>query len=142
MRARGRTTVYFSHAMPDYIRHYTLSGLTSDADVAERLAARFDPEITEEHVKRWRREYRRFNNAVAGALSDTDARAVSVITDAIDSGDVATAKWWLERRNANFKPTAKLEHGGRIEGLDARLANRISEAELRERGIIADDASL
>lgn len=140
MRVRGTRdpTKRFSHVMVLTIRDHALAGLTSNADVAAVLQREHHPGITSADVARWRAEHHRFNAAIVGAQAAMDARAIGVIGDAIDGGDVATAKWWLERRNANFKPASKVEFGGRIEHLDARLSRRLSESDLRARGVIID----
>ena len=139
LRRRQRRPIHYSHHMPDYIRAFSICGLSSDAEVAEVLAREFDSRIVGSKVSEWRKEYPDFNSAVVGAVQDLQAQAITVIGKAIQDGDLSAAKWLLERRNSLFKPSSKIEHDGRIEGIDARIAARLAEDELREMGVILDD---
>lgn len=42
-------------------------------------------------------------------------------------GDVNTAKWWIEKKDPEFRPSTKVEHSGAIEVAD--LTERMSEEE-------------
>lgn len=49
--------------------------------------------------------------------------ARAAIAEALRSKDLATAKWWLERKDPTLKPTSKVEHGGHIEVSDTAEAD-------------------
>lgn len=129
----------YHHSMVDYIREFMLCGLTGNAAVADILSQEYDRPIGAEHVAAWRRMYRRFDIVCTHALTQFQAQCMGVIGQAVADGDVATAKWAMERTNPAFRPSAKVEHGGRIEGLGDMLARRVSEDELRKQGILTDD---
>lgn len=128
----------FSHHMVQEVSDCVCAGYGTNGDIAEQLAAIFDPRITSEDVAKWRREVPRFNSACANAVRQSNIIAANVVFDAIKAGDVATAFKWLERRAPAFMPKSKLDvRGGGT--LDAMLKERMTEDDLRKDGTITDD---
>lgn len=130
----------YSHHMPDWVREHSLSGMVSHDDVASVLRRKFDERITPAHVAQWRRQHAKFESAVVGALNDLQAECMTVIGEAVRGGDVATAKWVMERTNERFKPSSKVDMRSSVQNLDDRLSRRaVSESELRAAGVLYDD---
>lgn len=129
----------FFHSMADFIEQFSLTGLTGNSEVARILSEHYGQDITAGDVARWRRQYPRLNMKIVNALDNMSAKCSRVISRAVDDGDVATAKWFLERRNDHFKPSSKLNLSGRVEGLSDLLARRTSEEQLRAQGVLYDD---
>ncbi len=125
--------------MASYIEQYSLIGLTNNSEVAAILAERYGQDITAADISRWRRQYPRLNAKISNALHNMEAKCMRVISNAVDDGDVATAKWFMERRNEHFKPSSKLNLSGRVEGLSDLLARRTSEDQLRAQGVLYDE---
>lgn len=128
---------YF-HSMVQYMREHVLAGLTKNSDVARVLSAGYGQKIEAGDVARWRRQHPRLNDAIVCGLDNMSAAAAGVVASAIRDGDVATAKWFLERRNVLYKPTAKIEGGGRGGDLDDLLRQRMSEDDLYALGVLKD----
>jgi hypothetical protein len=128
---------YF-HSMVYYLREHVLSGLSSNSDVARVLSHAYGQNIEAGDVARWRRQHKRLNEVIVCGMDNMNAAAVGVVAGAIHDGDVATARWWLERRNTLFKPTAKIEGGGRGGDLDDLLKQRMSEDDLYALGVLRD----
>lgn len=129
----------YLHGMASFIESYSLLGLTGNSEVARILSEHYGQDITAGDVALWRRQYPRLNAKVINALDNLEAKSVRVVANAIDDGDVATAKWLLERRNEHFKPASKLSLSGRVEGLSDMLARRMSEDQLRATGVLYDE---
>lgn len=138
----GKRTVYYSAHMPDFVRQYSIAGLSSNDDVALLLRQRFDERITAQHVAKWRQQEPKFERAVSGALHELQVEAIHTIRDAIEDGDVSAAKWLLERTNERFRPSSKVDMNSKVETLDERMSKRaISEEELYTNGVLYDDGS-
>lgn len=131
--------VRYMHSMVDFMEDYVASGLVDNADVARILASAYDAPITAADVAQWRRQYPRFDRRIINGLDELRAEAVGVVVRAIRENDVTTAKWLLERRHPDFKPSSKVDMNGRLEGMEGMLARRVTEAELRKQGILIDD---
>jgi hypothetical protein len=129
----------FQHSMVDYLREHILAGLAGNGEIARVLADGYAKPIASEHVAAWRRQYARFDMVCTNALEQMHAECAGLLRQSVKDGDVATAKWWLERTNQRFKPASKLEHAGRVEGLGEMLSRRVSEDELRAQGVLIDD---
>lgn len=129
----------YLHGMASFIESYSLLGLTGNSEVAAILSEHYGQDITSADVARWRRQYPRLNAKIVNALHNLEAKSIKVIANAIDDGDVASAKWVLERRNEHFKPASKINLSGRVEGLSDLLARRMSEDELRAKGVLYDE---
>jgi hypothetical protein len=134
-----RVVARYHPSMADYIVEFCLCGMSGNAELAEQIAHGYSMPVTADLVQRWRNQHRRFDRACVASLVQLQAVAMGQISQAIYEGDVATSKWLMERTNAAFKPSSKLEHGGRIEGLGDMLARRVSEDELRKQGVLVDD---
>ncbi len=131
--------VRFRHSMADYVQDYLLCGLTGNADIARILAEGYDMPIEAADVARWRRQHARFDAKCTNAQDALQAVSMGVVGRAIKDGDVTTARWYLERTNANFKPSSKVDMSNRIEGLGDMLSRRMTEDELRKQGVLSDD---
>jgi hypothetical protein len=131
--------VRFHYAMCAVVEDHALAGLTGNAELAEILADVFDMPATATHIAQWRRQHPRFNRAVINALHNLDRIAIGNIRREMVEGDVVTSKWWLERRNPLFKPSSKVEHGGKVEGLAELLQRRTSDQELEQEGVLIYD---
>lgn len=128
----------YLHGMADFIASYSLIGLTGNSEVARILSEHYGQDITSSDVSLWRRQHPRLNAKIVNALDNMEAKSIRVVANAIDEGDVATAKWFLERRNEHFKPSSKVNLSGRVEGLSDMLARRASEDDLRAAGVLYD----
>lgn len=136
----SRRPVQYFNRMPDKVRSYALSGLTSNADIARVLQRHFDERITDKDVVRWRKQYWRFNQACVHSVDEANMEITNVAYEAAAGGDLPMVRWWLERRNPAFMPKSKLDHSGAIGTLDDRLKSRaLSNDEARARGLIYDD---
>ncbi len=58
---------------------------------------------------RWLAEDDQFSYKMSVAQSAPNTKAKSVIIEALKAGDVATARWYLDRRDPDFKAKAELE---------------------------------
>lgn len=125
--------------MVTFLEPHVLSGLTTNSDVARILSQGYGQDVSAGDVARWRRQHRRFNDAIVCGLDNLCAVAVGVIAAAIRDGSVSDAWRFLERRNVLFKPTAKVEGGGRGGDLDDLLKQRMSETDLYAMGVLYDD---
>jgi hypothetical protein len=132
--------VRYFHSMTDHVADYVLSGLTDNSDIARILGDAYDMPITAADVRRWRQEHRRFNAMCVNAHDHLTACAVGVVARAIKDGSTSDAWRYLERTNPRFKPSQKVDHGGRIEGLADMLARRMSEDDLKDQGVLEDDS--
>ncbi|MCK3922852.1 hypothetical protein HCC23_02740 [Streptococcus suis] len=65
-------------------------------------------------------------------------RAKLNISKAIEDGDVAISKWYLERKDDEFKTKTKLEHDGTVSVAPRNPFEDLTVEELR--AIIAEDA--
>lgn len=129
----------YLHGMASHIEQYSLIGLTGNSEVARILSEHYGQDIAAADVSRWRRQYPRLNAKITNALDNMEAKCARVISTAVDDGDVATAKWFLERRNEHFKPSSRVNLSGRVEGLSEMLARRTSEDQLRKDGVLFDE---
>lgn len=129
----------FAFAMIEVLRPYVTIGVTGNADVARILSEHFDMNIEAADVARWRRQHKAFDTVIMNSMDNLLATSASVIADAIRAGSVAEAKWLLERRHPDFKPSAKLEHAGRVAGLDEMLKRRTSDEDLYADGVLYDE---
>ena len=132
-----QTSVRYNPHMPDWVRQHAIAGLTSNDDIAHVLQQRFDDRITAADVALWRRQHHKFNAAVAAAMTDFQAECASVIAKAVREGDVAAAKWYLERTSERFKPSSKVDMNSNAGALDERLRKRqMTEEELASKGVL------
>lgn len=129
----------FHHSMVDLLRDYLVAGLEGNDDIARILSEHYSFDVTAGDVARWRREHRRFGMVCVNAIDNLHAVAVGVIAQAIKDGSTAEAKWLLERTNPKFKPTSKLEHGGKVAGLAEMLAGRVTDEQLADDGVLIYD---
>lgn len=114
-----------------------MNGLASNDDFARILSHRYEMDITGGDISRWRRQYWRFNSAIACALDDFMAVCTNVVVDAVEKGDVASAKWAMERGTERWKPRSQLQLDGRLEGLTDMLKRR-TERDLYDEGILEE----
>jgi hypothetical protein len=131
--------VRFFHGMVDYLDSYVLAGLTGNSDIARILADAYEMSVGKEDVAQWRRQHARFDRLCLNAQDHMNAVALGVVATAIREGSVADAWRWLERRHPDFKPSSKVDMTGRVEGLGAMLARRMSDDELKATGVLIDD---
>lgn len=129
----------YLHGMASYIEQFSLIGLTGNSEVARILSEQYGQDIAAHDVARWRRQYPRLNAKIVNALDVLQAKSMRVIGNAVDDGDVTTAKWVMERTNDLFKPSSKINLSGRVEGLSDMLARRTSEEQLRAQGVLYDE---
>ena len=111
----------------------TQAGCGTNSEIAQRLG------VHPSQITRWRTAYVEFEDAIANGHLKAVTRANSAILQAGFDGDVASLKWWLDRRGGDaFRPSARIEHSSK-EGLAELLARRISDATLQEMGVLIFD---
>lgn len=65
--------------------------------------------VSRETYYKWLKQYPAFAVNVEAAQNALGKKAKNVIASAVDGGDAATAKWYLERRDPDFKAKGELE---------------------------------
>lgn len=74
----------------------------------------------------WLCEYPDFRNKINRAKAEPNIKAKEVVVNAVNSGDVNAAKWWLERKAANEFSTKPAETSGIPPELEEHL-NQLKE---------------
>ena len=95
-----------------------------------RTAAVHHVGTTLEALRRWLARSVEFRASVAKAEAEAELRCTSIVTKAVIDGDVASARWWLERRRPSDWGTAS-----RIDVVIRQQAERVAA----ELGLSADD---
>lgn len=96
-----------------------------DAEVVGKLIAGFnngfnDSEacsyagIARDTFYSWRKNDKQFSDKIAVAQEYPNKKAKEVVLDGINAGNSSDAKWWLERRDKEFKAKGELEHKGEV----------------------------
>ena len=137
--ARDKDALRFSHHMVRCVEGYALSGLTSNGEIARILRANFDERITSADVARWRSQQPRLNKVCSITGDFANMVAASKLFEAIQDGDLTTARWWSERRNPAFMPKSKMDVTN-PDTLGERLKRRaMTDDEARGKGLIYDE---
>lgn len=91
-------------------------------------------------VGRWRDQFPAFDQAIKTGDLDAMLLCTDTVLNSVRDGNSGDAKWWMDRRNAAFRPSAKLDVSTRSDNIAAVLASRggkpMTEAELIAEGII------
>lgn len=96
----------FSWSYLRAVRLAAIGGMLSTAEIAQALR-RTDPRITTAHVTRWRFQHPLFEQACNDALDRANTEIANVVFEAAKGGDVAAARYWLDRRSPAFMPKQK-----------------------------------
>lgn len=67
-------------------------------------------DITPTTYYRWLGEDDQFSYKMSAAQRAPNIKAKSIIIEAIKAGDTATARWYLDRRDPDFKPKAEVSN--------------------------------
>jgi hypothetical protein len=82
-----------------------------------------------------REPYKGFVLALEKALATPLARAINVLNKAMDSGDAATARWWLQTRHSeDFGQKRALELSGAIETTNTNVGGILIQAIPEDEG--------
>ncbi len=127
----------FSWHYLEAVREAAIGGLEASADIAQALR-RKDHRITTEHVTYWRRQYPEFDRECKDALEAANTAVANVVYEAALGGDLAAAKYWLDRRSAAFMPKQKNVHevGEQLDDILRRRAK--TPEELKDMGVLID----
>lgn len=115
------------------VREMAISGVTSNAEIAERLG------VFEKDVRDWRQKIPKFDRECRVAVSEAN-QVVANFAYRRACEDDTMARWWLDRRHPEFMPKQKLDHTSNGNTLKDLLAEHgaMDEEEARERGLIYD----
>lgn len=96
-----------------------------DAETVNKLIAGFnngfnDSEacsysgISRETFYKWLKNDKKFSDVITHAQEYPNKKAKEVVLDGINAGNSSDAKWWLERKDKEFKAKGELEHKGEV----------------------------
>lgn len=123
----------FRYAFVHAARTLSLAGIVSNAE----LAGRFN--VSPTTIADWKQRFPEFAQAIEAGATELAEEMVDIVVRSARDGDIASAKYLLDRRLKQFQPSAKVEHAGRVEGLGDMLARRVTNEELVAQGILTDD---
>ena len=131
MPRHSRTT--FSMSFVERARRLGKAGILDTG----RIAVHF--RCAEQTVRNWRTKFPEFNAAFDEGALEADLRCTDVVFDAACGGSAPDARWWLERRNAAFRPKQDVQQSYDKNTLAALITrHEMSEDQLREQGVIED----
>jgi hypothetical protein len=87
-------------------RELAQAGVTSNSELARIFG------VDEKSIRNWRAWDKEFDDAIETGTFEALRMCARVVLEAARQGDVASAKYFLDRRAEAFKPKAKLEHTG------------------------------
>jgi len=70
--------------------------------------------ISRETFYKWMKNDKKFSDIIVHAKAYPNKKAKEVLLDGINAGNTSDAKWWLERKDPEFKAKGELELGGEI----------------------------
>lgn len=84
-------------------------------------------QISRETYYRWLKEIPEFEPIIEEAKAMPLRKAKETITSAIVQGDVNTAKWYVERRDPDFKPKAEVDNTHELKETRRKLGDVLDE---------------
>lgn len=85
------------------VKQYVLAGYTENKDIGRLLG------VSAETISAWRLKYPKFEDAIRLTEAAVTVKAVNLIEESIEHGNVDTAKWWLSKRSPAFKDEKKAD---------------------------------
>lgn len=83
-------------------------------------------EISRDTFYRWNKDIT-LSEKIAEARRMPNRRAKEVVTEAINSGDVTTARWLLDRTDPDFKPKAEVDNNTSVVESDKKIKEFLDE---------------